>query len=162
MKRPSWHPGTSRARPPRFLVRWICDSPRSLITSGRSADHDLGRNSAVPVAVSQPFLTRFSKRLKDHRRRHTRWLQHHPCLDMASRNGSGTAEERLEKRPSSGQGHGQRFSQMWSTIVGSRISIGPGIEEGQSFRYQGAPRAAVSPDALPRKVYILIKKSRTP
>jgi hypothetical protein len=29
---------------------------------------------------------------------------------FGSKNGSETAEERLEKRPSSGQGHGQRFS----------------------------------------------------
>jgi hypothetical protein len=28
---------------------------------------------------------------------------------FGSRNGSETAQERLEKRPSSGQGHGQRF-----------------------------------------------------
>jgi hypothetical protein len=97
MKRPSGHPGTSRAGPPRCLVRWQCDSPRSLITFRRSADRDLGRNSAVYPAVSQPFLRRFStemgkklgfegqKRLKDHRQRHNRWLQHHPRLDMARR-----------------------------------------------------------------------------
>ena len=55
-KRPWGHPGTGRARPPRCLVRWQCDSPRSLITSRRSAGRDLGRNSAVSPAVSQPFL----------------------------------------------------------------------------------------------------------
>ena len=51
MKRPSGHPSTSRARPPRCLVRWQYDSPRSLITSRRSAGRDLGRNSAVSPAV---------------------------------------------------------------------------------------------------------------
>ena len=86
-KRPWGHPGTGRARPPRCLVRWQCNSPRSLITSRRSAGRDLGRNSAVSLAVSEPFLSRFStqmdkklgfegqKRLKDHRQRHNRWLQ---------------------------------------------------------------------------------------
>ena len=89
-RRPSEHPCTGRARPPRCLVRWQCDSPRSLITSRRSAGRDLGRNSAVSLAVSQPFLSRFStqmdkklgfegqKRLNDHRQRRTRRPQHHP------------------------------------------------------------------------------------
>jgi hypothetical protein len=38
-------------------------------------------------------------------------------------NGSKTAEERLEERPSFGQGHGQRFFYMWLPIVGSFIVI---------------------------------------
>jgi hypothetical protein len=63
MKRPSGHPGMGRARPPRCLVRWQCDSPRSLITSRRSAGRDLGRNSAVSPALSEPFLSRFSTQM---------------------------------------------------------------------------------------------------
>jgi hypothetical protein len=59
-KRPWGHPGTGRARPHRCLVRWQCNSPQSLITSRRSAGLDLGRNSAVSLAVSEPFLSRFS------------------------------------------------------------------------------------------------------
>jgi hypothetical protein len=45
--------------------------------------------------------------------------------------------------------------------LGSCIAIGPGIDEGQPCLCQGAPRGAVSPDALPLKVCILNKKSRT-
>ena len=59
-RRPSGHPGTGRACPPRCLVRWKCDSPRSFTTSRRSAGHRLGRNSAVSRAVPEPFLSRFS------------------------------------------------------------------------------------------------------
>ena len=94
-RRPSENLDTGKAGPPRCLVRWQCDSPRSLITSRRSAGRDLGRNSAVSPAVSEPFLSRFStqmdkklgfegqKRLKDHSQRHNRRLQHHPRMDMA-------------------------------------------------------------------------------
>jgi hypothetical protein len=57
-KRPWGHPSTGRARPPRCLIRWQCDSPRLFITSRRSAGRDLGRYSAVPLAVSEPFLSR--------------------------------------------------------------------------------------------------------
>jgi hypothetical protein len=64
-KRPWGHPRTGRARPPRCLVRWRCGCPRSLITSRRSAGRDLGRNSAVPPAVSQPFLRRFSTQMDE-------------------------------------------------------------------------------------------------
>jgi hypothetical protein len=89
-RRPSENLDTGKAGPPRCLVRWQCDSPRSLVTSGRSAGRDHGRNSAVSPAVPQPFLNRFStqmdkklgfegqKRLKDHRQRHNRWLEHQP------------------------------------------------------------------------------------
>jgi hypothetical protein len=38
--------------------------------------------------------------------------------------------------------------------MGSRISIGPGIEEGKPCLCQSAPRAATSLDALPEKVCI--------
>ena len=156
MKRASGLPGTGRARPPRCLVRWKCDSPRSFITSRRSSCRGLGRDLAVSLAVPEPFLSRFSirmdkksgfeaqKRLKDHHQRRTRWPQHDLCLSIArrwagvmlgptgaplavifeaflglktpktrpfgSRNGSETAHERPEKRPSFGQAHGKRFS----------------------------------------------------
>ena len=60
MKRPSGHPGTGKARPPRCRVRWECDSPRSFISSRRSAGRGLGRKSAVSRAVPEPFLSRFS------------------------------------------------------------------------------------------------------
>ena len=88
--RPWGHPGTGRARPPRCLVRWQCDSPRSLLTSRRGIGRDLGRNSAVYPAVSEPFLSRFStqmdensvfegqKHLLPHLQRRTRWSLHHP------------------------------------------------------------------------------------
>ena len=89
MKRPLGHLGTGRARPPRCLVRWKCDSPRLFITSGKSNCRELGRDLAVSRAVPEPFLSRFSiqtdeflgfgaqKRLKDHRQRRTCWPQHH-------------------------------------------------------------------------------------
>ena len=87
-RRPSGHPGTGRACPPRCLVRWKCDSPRSFTTSRRSAGHRLGRNSAVSRAVPEPFLDpngrvfwgfEAQKRLKDHRQRRTCWPQHQTC-----------------------------------------------------------------------------------
>ena len=49
------------------------------------------------------------------------------------RNGSETAEEWLEERPSFGQGHGQRFSYMWSPIVGSFIAIKAGDGEKEQL-----------------------------
>ena len=55
-RRPSGHPGTGRARPPRCLVQWKCDSPRSFTTSKRSTGRGLGRNSAVARTVPEPFL----------------------------------------------------------------------------------------------------------
>jgi hypothetical protein len=48
-------------------------------------------------------------------------------------NGSETAEERLEKRPSFGQGHGQRFVYMWLPIVGSFIAIKVGGGENDQL-----------------------------
>jgi hypothetical protein len=66
-------------------------------------------------AVSQPFLGQ------------TRNFIH------LSRNGSETAEERLEKRPSFGQGHGKRFSYMWLPIVGSFIAIKAGGGENEQL-----------------------------
>ena len=50
-----------------------------------------------------------------------------------SRNGSGTAEERLEERPIFGQGHGQRFSYMCLSIVGSFIAIKVGGGENDQL-----------------------------
>ena len=89
-RRPLGYPGTGRARPSRCLVRWECDSPRSFTTSRKSAGRGLRRNSAVSLAVPEPFLSRFStqmdefsrgfeaqKRLKNHRQRRTCWPQHH-------------------------------------------------------------------------------------
>jgi hypothetical protein len=55
-KRPCGRPGTGRARPPRCLVRWQCDSPRSCIISRRSAGRDLGQNSAVPLSHTQSCM----------------------------------------------------------------------------------------------------------
>ncbi len=52
---------------------------------------------------------------------------------FGSRNGSETAEERLEERPSFGQGHGQRFSYMWLPIVGSFIAIKVGGGENDQL-----------------------------
>jgi hypothetical protein len=84
-KRPWGHPRTGRVRPPRCLVRWRCDSIRSLITSRRSAGRDLGRNSAVSPAVPQPFLRRFSTQMGEksgfegqNLQRRTRGPLHHP------------------------------------------------------------------------------------
>ena len=57
--RPWGHHHTSSAHPPRCLVRCKWNSPRSFITSRRSASRKLKRFSAVPLAVSQPFLSRF-------------------------------------------------------------------------------------------------------
>ena len=37
--------------------------------------------------------------------------------------------------------------------MGSRIAIGPGIEEVEPYPCQGAPRGAVIPDALPLNLY---------
>ena len=71
-KRPSEHPRTGRAQPPRCLVRWQCDSPRLLITSRRSVCRDLGQKSAVSPAVSQPFLRRFSTQIDPNPRKCTR------------------------------------------------------------------------------------------
>ena len=94
-RRPSGHPSTGRARPPRCIVRWKCGSPRSFTTSRRSSCRGLGRDLAVSRAVREPFLSRFStqmdkktgfeaqKRLKDHRQRRTRWPQHHLRLSIA-------------------------------------------------------------------------------
>ena len=48
-----------RARPPRCLVRWKCESPRSCNTSRRRRFHGLGR----PLAVPEPFLSRFSTQM---------------------------------------------------------------------------------------------------
>ena len=56
--RPWGHHHTSSAHPPRCLVRCEWNSPRSFITSTRSASRALKRFSAVPLAVSQPFLSR--------------------------------------------------------------------------------------------------------
>jgi hypothetical protein len=50
-----------------------------------------------------------------------------------SRNGSETAEKRLEKRPSFGQAHGQRFFYMWLPIVGSFIVIKVGGGESDQL-----------------------------
>ena len=70
-RRPSGYRGnggprdTGKAGPPRCLVRWKCDSPRSLVTSRRSAGRGCGRNSAVSRAVPEPFLSRFSIQLDE-------------------------------------------------------------------------------------------------
>jgi hypothetical protein len=58
-KRPMGIPSTSTARPPRLLVRCRWDLPRPWITCGRRASRGLGRSSAVPRTVSEPFLSRF-------------------------------------------------------------------------------------------------------
>ena len=58
-KRPLGHHATGTARLPRRLVQCGCNSPRSLNTSRRSASRGWDRYPAVPLAVSQPFLSRF-------------------------------------------------------------------------------------------------------
>ena len=50
-----------------------------------------------------------------------------------SRNGSETAEKRLEKRPSFGQGHGKCFFYMCLPIVGSFIAIKAGGGENEQL-----------------------------
>jgi hypothetical protein len=53
-RRPSEHPGTSRARTPRCLVRWQYDSPRSLIASRRRRHVQAGvmlEPTVVPLVV---------------------------------------------------------------------------------------------------------------
>ena len=53
-----------QARPPRCLVGWKRNSPRSFFISSRSACRDgLGRNSAVSRAVSESFLSRSSTQM---------------------------------------------------------------------------------------------------
>ena len=56
---PTGHHATGTARPPRRLVQYGCNSPRSLATSRRSASRGRDRYSAVTLAVPQPFLSRF-------------------------------------------------------------------------------------------------------
>jgi hypothetical protein len=40
-------------------------TPYYRFTSRRSTGRDLGRNSAVPLAVSEPFLSRFSTQMDE-------------------------------------------------------------------------------------------------
>ena len=67
-------------------------------------------------AVSQPFLRGIPK-----------------IRPFWSRNGSETAEKRLEERLIFDQGHGQRFSYMWLPIVGSFIAIKAGGGENDQL-----------------------------
>ena len=60
---PSGHPSTGKAGSTRCLVRWKSASARSFITFRRSVDRGLGRNSAVAVAVFEPFLSHSSTQM---------------------------------------------------------------------------------------------------